>query len=218
VRLVLFGPPGCGKGTQAAFIKRKYNIPHLSTGDMLRAAVEKKTKIGIQARSVMERGSLVSDEIVVGIIKERLEDIDCKNGFIFDGFPRTLKQAQSLDIILKERTELLNSVIEIQVDKEEILKRIIGRYTCSNCDANYHDSLNPVKSHGICDFCGNTNFIRREDDNEDTVRLRFQSYYNDTKPLIPFYEDKGIIIKVNGMEAIESVSKKIGEILNLEDC
>lgn len=214
MRLVLFGPPGCGKGTQAVFIKNKFNLPHLSTGDILRAAVQKKTKIGKQAKEIMESGRLVSDEIVVGIVKERLEHSDCRNGFIFDGFPRTLDQAISLDSEKKKKKELIDRVIEIQVDKEEILKRIIGRFSCYSCSANYHETLNPVKIIGICDFCGESKFTKRDDDNEKTVRLRFETYYKDTEPLIPFYEKKGIMSKVNGMKKISDVSKNIEEILN----
>ena len=183
MKLILFGPPGCGKGTQALIIKKKYNIPHLSTGDMLRSAVESKTQIGIKAKDIMDGGGLVSDDIVVAIIKERLMQSDCDKGFIFDGFPRTLSQAEALDKIVLDRKTKISYVIEFSVDENIIVERIIGRFSCANCGANFNETLNPTKRKDVCDFCGGRKFLKRDDDNEETIKNRFKAYYKIKKHL-----------------------------------
>ncbi len=214
MRLILFGPPGCGKGTQALIIKNIFGIPHLSTGDMLRDAVISKTEIGKKVKNIMESGKLVSDNTVIDIIKERISEKDCDKGFIFDGFPRTLPQAEHLEKILKDKGETISHVIEFEIVETVLIERIIGRFSCSSCGSNYHKTLNTLKVEGICDNCGGTEFLVRKDDNETTVKNRFKSYSNDTQPILPFYKKRGILHKVNGMESIESISEKIKKILN----
>ena len=213
MKVVLFGPPGSGKGTQANFIRDQYNIPHLSTGDMLRSSVKSGTTIGLKAKEVMEKGNLVSDKIVLGIIEERMEQMDCNKGFIFDGFPRTLSQAEALDILLKHRNDSISHVIELQVDEKIIVERVTGRFSCANCGGNFHKTLNPPKREGFCDHCGDSSFHVIKDDNEETVKNRFKSYYKDTAPLIPYYKSKGVFFNIDGMETIDGISRKIKEIL-----
>ena len=215
MRGILLGPPGAGKGTQAQRLMDAYNIVQLSTGDMLRAAVAAGTEVGLRARAVMEAGDLVSDDIVVGIISDRVDEPDCKNGFILDGFPRTLAQAEALELMLTEKKLRLDAVIEMQVDDGLLIDRVTGRYTCANCGAGYHDKNLKPKVDGVCDNCGRTEFSRRADDNAETVASRLQAYHEQTAPLLPFYRAKGNLQTVDGMADIDDVTKAMRTLLGV---
>jgi adenylate kinase len=209
MRLILFGPPGAGKGTQAAWIRDTYGIPQLSTGEMLRDAVAKGTEIGRQAKAVMESGKLVSDEIINGIVAERIGEADCRDGFILDGYPRTVAQAEALDRMLAERGLKLDAVIEIGVDNEALIERISGRFSCAKCGEGYHDKFKPTKVAGVCDVCGGTELVRRKDDNAEAVKERLAAYEAQTAPVLPYYAAKGLVRTVDGMAAIEAVTAAI---------
>ena len=209
MRLILLGPPGAGKGTQAAWLKETYAIPQLSTGEMLREAVAKGTEVGREAKSIMEAGKLVSDEIINRIVAERIDQPDCANGFILDGFPRTIPQAEALDSMLAERGLKLDAVVEIKVDKRALVERISGRFSCAKCGTGYHDSFKPTQVAGVCDVCGATEFVRRKDDNAETVMARLESYEAQTAPLLPYYGDKGLVRTVDGMAPIDEVTAAI---------
>ncbi|MDH4440209.1 MAG: adenylate kinase [Rhizobium sp.] len=213
MRLILLGPPGAGKGTQAQRIVEKHGIPQLSTGDMLRAAVTAGTDVGKRAKAVMDAGKLVSDEIVIAIVSERIDAPDCANGFILDGFPRTLVQADATEAMLSGKGLDLSAVVEIRVDDDILADRIAGRYTCGNCGAGYHDENLKPKVEGVCDKCGSTHFKRRPDDNRETVRTRLQAYYKETSPLIGYYHCKGKLHSVDGMGEIDAVTAEIEAIL-----
>jgi adenylate kinase len=209
MRLILLGPPGAGKGTQAQRMVDKYNIPQLSTGDMLRAAVAAGTEWGKRAKEIMNAGGLVSDDIVNAIISERIENKDCDNGFILDGYPRTLQQADATEALLAGKGMSLDAVIELAVDDGVLVERISGRYTCGNCGAGYHDeNLKPAKD-GVCDKCQGTEFKRRPDDRAETVVDRLQTYYKETAPLVGYYYAKGLLRSVDGMADIDDVAKEI---------
>ncbi len=212
--IILLGPPGAGKGTQAQRIQKKSGLIQLSTGDMLRAAVHAKTKVGMIAKEYMDAGKLVTDEIVVGIISERIMEEDCRKGFLLDGFPRTVKQATALDVMLSEKSLTLDAVIEMRVNDDALVDRVTGRYTCSECNEGYHDSNLKPKGDGICDVCGNTNFNRRADDNRETVVSRLEAYHSLTAPLLPYYEKAGVLKGVDGMASIDDVTFQINAILD----
>jgi adenylate kinase len=212
LNIILLGPPGAGKGTQAARLQAQRGMIQLSTGEMLREAVAAGTPIGLKAKEVMERGELVSDAIVSALIGERL-DASVDKGAIFDGFPRTTQQTEALEILLSERGRKLDYVIELVVDDNELVKRITGRFTCAKCGAGYHDSFRPTKVNGVCDACGSTEFKRRPDDNEQTVRTRMEEYRAKTAPILPFYEAKGLVRRVDGMASVEEVAAQIDAIL-----
>lgn len=214
MNLILLGPPGAGKGTQAKEIADGRKLVQLSTGDMLRAAVKSGSDIGKRAKAIMERGDLVPDEVVVGIVADRLEQPDCANGVIFDGFPRTLQQAKALDEVLATKGRKLNAVVELKVDDQKLVDRITGRFTCAKCGAGYHDSFKKPKKEGVCDACGGTTFTRRADDNAETVTNRLMVYYRETSPLIGYYFCKGNLSSVDGMADIGEVSKAIGKVLD----
>jgi adenylate kinase len=214
MRLILLGPPGAGKGTQAGWIRETYGIPQLSTGEMLRDAVAKGTEVGREAKSVMEAGKLVSDDIINRIVAERIDEPDCAQGFILDGFPRTLPQAEALDRMLAERGLKLDAVVEIRVDHQALVERISGRFSCAKCGAGYHDSFRPTKVQGVCDVCGGTEFVRRKDDNAETVAARLAAYEAQTAPLLPFYGTKGLVRTVDGMAPIEGVTAAIRQALS----
>ncbi len=211
--LILLGPPGAGKGTQARRIMDQNGMVQLSTGDMLREAVAKGTDCGKAAKNAMEAGELVKDEIVIGIIAEWIEEKDCEKGFILDGFPRTVGQAEALDRMLEEKNCKLDHVIEMRVDEEALVKRITGRFACAKCGANYHDTFKRPAKEGVCDACGSTEFSRRSDDNEETVRSRLVAYRNQTAPLLPYYAEKGVLRTVDGMKTIDEVTEEISAIL-----
>jgi adenylate kinase len=213
VNLILLGPPGAGKGTQAKLLEDKKGYKQLSTGDMLRGAVAAGTEMGLKAKAVMDRGDLVSDDIVVSIIAERLDKPDVKKGFILDGFPRNKAQAEALDRMLKDKGLKLDAVIEMRVDDEALVKRIAGRYTCAKCGKGYHDEFAKPKKPGICDVCGSSEFVRRADDNEKTVRDRLQVYNKQTAPLVDYYGRTGVLHKVNGMADIGVVTRQIEDVL-----
>lgn len=213
MNLILLGPPGAGKGTQAEVITQKRGLVQLSTGDMLREAVKDGTPIGEGASAIMESGGLVPDEIVIKIVAERLSASDCANGFILDGFPRTLNQAAALDNLLQAQGKQLDAVIEIKVDDAVVVDRISGRYMCADCGASFHDTNHKPKVPGVCDRCGSTEFIRRKDDNAETVRNRLMAYYRETSPLIGYYFAKDKLRSVDGMASISEVSSQIEAVL-----
>ena len=214
MRLILLGPPGAGKGTQAQRLVEEYGIPQLSTGDMLRAAVKAGTEVGQRAEAVMNAGKLVSDDIVNAIVAERTSQPDCANGFILDGYPRTLVQADALGANLEERGIPLDVVIELQVDDEVLVDRISGRYSCASCGMVYHDTTKKPVTDGVCDKCGSTEFKRRADDQADKVWTRLQAYYKETSPLIGYYYAKGKLKSVDGLKSIDEVSASIAKILD----
>lgn len=213
MNLILLGPPGAGKGTQARMLAESGGLVQLSTGDMLRAAVAAGTDIGTQAKETMERGELVSDNIVIGIISERIEEPDCAGGFLLDGFPRTVAQAEALDEILTQKNKTLDAVIEIRADDEQLVERITGRFTCAKCGEGYHDTFRRPVTDGICDKCGGSEFSRRKDDNQETVRSRLRAYHAQTEPLVGYYGGNGRLKSVDGMLDIKSVNRQIEEAL-----
>jgi len=213
LNIILLGPPGAGKGTQAARLQAERRMIQLSTGDMLREARASGSPIGEKVKAIMDAGELVSDAIVTALIGERL-DTCAGCGAIFDGFPRTIAQAEALDLLLAERGRHLSYVIELAVDDEALVERITGRFTCARCGTGYHDRFRPTKAVGVCDVCGSTEFKRRPDDNEQTVRTRMQEYRAKTAPILPFYEAKGLVRRVNGMASVEKVAAEIDSILD----
>lgn len=213
MNIILLGPPGAGKGTQSARLVEQHGMRQLSTGDMLRAAVKAQTPVGIKAKAVMDRGELVSDEIVSELIDAELASMAAESGAIFDGYPRTAVQAQMLDRLLSKHGRTLDYVIELEVDEDALVERITGRFSCANCGALYHDSANPPTKDGVCDNCGSTEFKRRPDDNEQTVRTRMHEYRAKTAPILPGYEARGIVRRVDGMASIDDVAVMIDAIL-----
>ena len=209
MKLVLLGPPGAGKGTQAERIRDRYRIAHLSTGDMLREAVAAGTEVGRRAKSIMDAGRLVPDDVINRLVAERIAEPDCARGFVLDGFPRTLAQAEALDALLEERGERLDLVLELAVDDEALIERISGRFACAQCGAGYHDRFKQPQVAGVCDVCGSREFVRREDDNAETVRARLEAYHAQTAPLLPYYRDKGLLAAVDGMAGIDEVTAEI---------
>ncbi|MEL6962587.1 MAG: adenylate kinase [Pseudomonadota bacterium] len=207
--LILLGPPGAGKGTQAARIKERYQIAHLSTGDMLRGAIAAGTEVGKQAKSVMDAGKLVSDDIIVRLVEERTSATDCAKGYLLDGFPRTVAQAEALDELLQRKGQKIDAVVEFAVDDNALIERISGRYSCATCGAGYHDRFQKPKQEGVCDNCGSTEFSRRSDDHADAVRTRLAAYHEQTAPLLPYYRDKDALKTVDGMGEIDAVTDQI---------
>ncbi|BDW82992.1 adenylate kinase [Erythrobacter sp. Dej080120_24] len=213
VNIILLGPPGAGKGTQSAGLVERHGMKQLSTGDMLRAAVKAQTPVGIEAKAVMDRGELVSDDIVSALIDENLAGMDAAQGAIFDGYPRTAAQADQLDALLAKHGRTLDHVIELEVDVDALVERITGRFSCGNCGALYHDTANPPSKEGVCDNCGSTEFKRRPDDNEETVRTRMDEYRAKTAPILPGYEARGIVTRVDGMAGIDEVAAAVDAVL-----
>lgn len=214
MNIILLGPPGAGKGTQAKVLEESRGLKQLSTGDMLRAAVAAGSDTGLKAKAIMDRGDLVSDEVILAVVAERLNQPDVKKGVVFDGFPRTPAQAAALDSMLAKRGQKLDAVIEMKVEDEELVKRISGRFTCAKCGTGYHDSLARPKVDGVCDVCGGTEFIRRADDNEKTVRDRLKVYNKQTAPLVSYYAKRGNLRSVDGMADIKMVTASIGRIFD----
>jgi len=206
--IILLGPPGSGKGTQAQKMVERYHIPQISTGDILRGAVKERTPLGMEAQGYMDQGKLVPDEVVVGIVRERLKESDCKGGFILDGFPRTVPQAEALDSTLGEMQRAIDHVVSIEVPNEELIKRLTGRRTCRNCGAMYHIVFDPPAKEGVCDRCGEE-LYQRDDDQEETIRARLQVYEEQTAPLIAYYRGKGLLRAIDGVGAIEEIFRKI---------
>ena len=208
MNLILFGPPGAGKGTQAQFIVERYGIPQISTGDMLRSAVKAKSKLGLEAKAIMDAGGLVSDEIVLGLVKDRLSENDCTNGFILDGFPRTIPQADALMILLEKIGKRVEHVISLELENAEVIKRLSGRRTCSSCGKGSHIIFEPTRVDGVCDVCGSA-LIQRADDTEETVKNRLEVYDLQTAPLKAYYVSKGLLRHVSGSGAISDIQKQI---------
>lgn len=212
MKLILLGPPGAGKGTQAKMLTEEFTIPQISTGDILRAAVKEGTDMGKKAKEYMDAGGLVPDEVVVGIVRDRLQESDCDNGFILDGFPRTVAQADALQASLVEMGKELDSVISLDVDAEALVERLTGRRTCKDCGRGYHVTFDPSSVEGTCDACGGTLF-QRDDDQEETIRKRLQVYADQTSPLISYYKDAGVLMELDGMQPISQVQEKMLSLL-----
>ncbi len=211
--LILLGPPGAGKGTQARMLEEAFGLVQLSTGDLLRAAVAAGTAAGKQAKAVMEAGQLVSDEIVIAILRDRLSDADCAKGVILDGFPRTTVQAEALDDLLAESGQKITAAISLEVDDGAMVARVAGRYTCANCGEGYHDSFKTPAVDGVCDKCGGTEMTRRPDDNAETVASRLEAYHAQTAPLITYYDGKGVLKKIDAMGEIDAIATAMAGIV-----
>ncbi len=213
MNLILFGPPGAGKGTQAEYLHAAFGLCKLSTGDMLRACAASGSELGDQLKSVMASGQLVSDAIMIDMIRERIRQPDCAKGFILDGFPRTIAQAEALDAMLVDERKQLDCVIELAVDDKALTERIAGRYSCAKCTAGYHDSFKKPQKPGVCDACGSTEFTRREDDKPETVAKRLESYHRQTTPILPYYRERGVLKTLDGMEPIKQVTSRIDALI-----
>jgi len=212
MNLILLGGPGAGKGTQAKKLIDEYKIPQISTGDMLRAALANKTQLGLKAKEYMDKGALVPDSVVIGLVEERLAKPDCNSGYILDGFPRTVPQAEALDQVLSKLGQEIDHVLSIEVDNDELVKRLSGRRTCRSCGAMYHVMFSPPEKEGVCDKCGGE-LYQRDDDNEATVRNRLKVYEEQTSPLISFYEKKGLLRKVEGTGSIDDIYSRLNSVI-----
>jgi adenylate kinase len=213
MNLILLGPPGSGKGTQAKRIEQSRGIRHLATGDMLRAATASGGEFGMRVKTIMDSGQLVPDGIIIEMIATRVLDPDCRAGFVLDGFPRTVPQAQALDGMLAKRHLGIDHAINIEVDEAALIDRLSGRFTCAGCGASYHDRLHRPRSEGICDVCGSREFVHRPDDRPEAVKARLEVYRRQTAPILPYYRARGILRVVDGMSGIDEVTRQIGEIL-----
>ena len=213
MNVILLGPPGSGKGTQAKRVEQAYGITQLSTGDMLRAATASGSELGLRVKSIMDSGQLVPDGIIIDMIADRIGQPDCRNGFILDGFPRTLPQAQALDEMLARRGLRLDHVIEFEVDEPALIDRLAGRFSCQQCGASYHEHDNRPCVDGVCDVCGGCEFACRADDRPETVKARLEVYHRQTAPILPYYRDRGILRPVDGMAEIDAVTREIEKIL-----
>ncbi|HUK10430.1 MAG TPA: adenylate kinase [Stellaceae bacterium] len=217
MNLILLGPPGAGKGTQAKRLEEAHELVQLSTGDMLRAERNSGSELGRQVQAIMDSGHLVSDDVMIAMIEKRIAAPDCAKGFILDGFPRTVRQAEALDAMLARRGIKLDHVIEIAVDDAALIDRITGRFSCSRCGASYHDRYKLPKVEGVCDVCGSRNFVRRADDNPETVAARLEAYHDQTAPILPYYRARGVLRQVDGMADIDQVTREIETILTINN-
>jgi adenylate kinase len=217
MNIILLGPPGAGKGTQAHELEKKYGMIQLSTGEMLRAAISRNGPLGQEIKQIYDSGKLVSDEIMIKLIRERINLPDCANGFILDGFPRTVAQAEALDGLLESIGKKMDYIIEIEVNEDALAERIVGRFECANseCKEGYHDKFHPTKVPGVCNKCGSTEFKRRKDDNRETLKVRLKEYHEQTEPILPYYKSKGVLKIVDGMLPMNEVFKEIEGILHL---
>lgn len=213
MNLILFGPPGAGKGTQADILQKEHGFAKLSTGDMLRAAVAAGSELGKQVKDIMAAGQLVPDDTMIGVLRERIRQADCRGGFILDGFPRTVAQAEALDDMLASEGKQLDRVIELKVNDAALVERITGRFSCAKCGAGYHDSFKPLHKAGVCDICGAGEFTRREDDKAETVTKRLEAYHRQTAPLLPYYKQKNILVSVDGMADMAKVAAQIEAVI-----
>lgn len=213
MNIILLGPPGAGKGTQAQRLQQERGMVQLSTGDMLRAAVASGSDLGVKAKGIMEKGELVPDELMVGLIEARIAQPDCANGFILDGFPRTEAQARALDVMLTRSGRTLDRVVEMEVDEKALTERIVGRFSCAKCGAGYHDTFKRPKVEGVCDVCGSKEFTRRKDDTAETMKTRMGAYRAQTEPLLPYYGSRGVLRKVDGMASMDEVYRQISGVL-----
>ncbi|GAA3868535.1 adenylate kinase [Streptomyces sp. NPDC003631] len=217
MRIVLVGPPGAGKGTQAAFLAKNLSIPHISTGDLFRANISRQTDLGKLAKSYMDRGELVPDEVTIAMAKDRMEQPDAKNGFLLDGFPRNVKQAEALDEMLRTEGMKLDAVLDLEVPEEEVVKRIAGRRVCRNDSAHvFHVSYKPAKQEGVCDVCGGE-LYQRDDDSEETVRKRLEVYHTQTEPIIDYYKSQGLVVTISALGKVEDVTQRAMEALQQKD-
>lgn len=212
MNILFMGPPGAGKGTQAEAIVNEFGIPHISTGDAFRLAIKQGTPVGLKAKEYIDQGLLVPDDVTVGIVRERLQQSDCEKGFLLDGFPRTLSQAEALEDLLGELNRKLTHVINLKVDRNKLLARLTGRRICKSCGSTYHVIFNPPKQEGVCDKCGGE-LYQRSDDNEESVGTRLDEYINKTAPLLQFYEEKGLLREIDGEQEIDTVTKEIVSLL-----
>lgn len=213
MNIVLLGPPGSGKGTQAKRLEERRHLPQLATGDMLRAATASGSALGARVKAIMDKGDLVPDEVMIEMIRMRTAEPDCADGFILDGFPRTVPQAEALDRMLAERGLALDHVIEIEVDEAALIDRLSGRFTCRSCGASYHDRYNRPRTEGVCDGCGGRDFIRRPDDQPEAIKTRFAVYRRQTAPILPYYQARGLLRRVDGNRDIDAVTQEIESIL-----
>lgn len=213
MNIILLGPPGAGKGTQARLLEEKYGLIQLSTGDMLRAAVKRAEPLGVQAKQLMDSGKLVPDSLMIDMIRERIKQPDCAKGFILDGFPRTVPQAEALDVMLQDCGKKLDAVVELKVDEKALIARVSGRFTCATCGTGYHDTFKPTHKAGVCDSCGGTEFTRRADDNAETMQTRLKAFQEQTAPILPYYREKGLLKAVDGMAGVDVVHNALEVIL-----
>ena len=213
MNIILLGPPGAGKGTQAQRLEKRYSMVQLSTGEMLREAVASGSELGRKAKEIMDAGRLMPDDLMILMIGDRIDQPECRKGFILDGFPRTTPQAMALDQMLEDKGLQLDYVIEMKADEDALVERISGRFSCANCGAGYHDRFKQTQQPGICDVCQSTKFTRRGDDNEATVRRRLEAYNAQTAPILPYYEEKGTLVAVDGMADIDEVARQIDGVL-----
>ncbi len=213
--IILLGPPGAGKGTQARRLEEQYGLVQLSTGDVLRAAVKAGTSLGREAKTYMDAGKLVPDDLIIRLIEDWMQKPEAKKGFILDGFPRTVPQAKALDAMLQKRSMKLKAVVEMKVDDAALVARVSGRFTCAKCGEGYHDSFKKLKKAGECDKCHSKDFIRRPDDNAETIKTRLEAYHAQTAPIIPYYREQGIMVEVDGMAEMDAVFADIKRVLAL---
>lgn len=213
MNIIFLGPPGAGKGTQSKRLEGRYGIAQISTGDMLRAEVAAGTEIGREAKGLMDAGKLIPDSVIVSMLESRIQQPDCAKGFILDGFPRTVAQAEALDDMLQRKNSKIDVVLVLNVDEEALADRISGRFSCSKCGTSYHDTFRPIAKPGVCDVCGSESFTRRPDDNRETVIARLASYRAETMPLLPYYEQHDLVVMIDGMAPIEEVSAQIDQVM-----